>query len=115
MKKLAFAAAIAATPLFFLAPTADAAQWCRDGAHGPRCGFASLKQCARGGAACYRATVVHRRGPTAWDGNRPAPRYPMPGQIEPSRPYWSSPYQCFTDDGGGRFRPCDQPSGGGFS
>ncbi|BAT59733.1 hypothetical protein GJW-30_1_02266 [Variibacter gotjawalensis] len=115
MTKIALSAALAATALFFSIPTSEAAQWCRDGASGSRCGFTSYKQCTRGGADCYRAASARDRSPTAFDGNRPAPRFQYPNQIEPTRPYWSSPYQCFTDDGGGRFRPCDQPAGGGFS
>jgi hypothetical protein len=31
-------------------------------------------------------------------------------QISPSRPVWAAPQQCFTDDGYGRFTPCE---GGG--
>jgi hypothetical protein len=34
---------------------------------------------------------------------RPAPPYP----VYPSRPPWAAPHQCFTDEGYGRFRPCD--------
>jgi hypothetical protein len=30
----------------------------------------------------------------------------LPGQIYPNRPYGAAPGSCFTDDGGGRFRPC---------
>lgn len=25
----------------------------------------------------------------------------------PARPPWAAPWQCFTDEGYGRFRPCD--------
>jgi hypothetical protein len=92
---------------FLAVPSADAAKWCRDGASGTRCGYASLKQCQRSGGDCYRAGRVAARDA--------APRYGMRGQTQPNRPYWSSPYTCFFDDGGGRFRPCDQPSGGGFN
>ena len=44
---------------------------------------------------------------------RPAPAYAEPRGSEgsqpiyPNRPYWSSPYECYTDDGNGRFRPCN--------
>ena len=36
-----------------------------------------------------------------------APAMGAPGQLYPSRPVWAQPWQCFTDDGYGRFRPCD--------
>jgi len=29
-----------------------------------------------------------------------------PAQLFPNRPAWSSPYDCFTDEGYGRFWPC---------
>ena len=31
------------------------------------------------------------------------PVYP----VVPNRPVWAAPWQCFTDEGYGRFRPCD--------
>jgi hypothetical protein len=31
----------------------------------------------------------------------------MPYAAYPSRPAWAAPWQCFTDEGYGRFRPCD--------
>jgi hypothetical protein len=35
------------------------------------------------------------------------------GQVSPSRPLWAGPNQCFTDEGYGRYSPCDL-SGRGF-
>jgi hypothetical protein len=37
----------------------------------------------------------------------------LPGQIYPSRPAWASPYECYLDDGNGRFRPCNAGGDGG--
>jgi len=31
----------------------------------------------------------------------------VPYAVYPSRPPWAAPWQCFTDEGYGRFRPCD--------
>lgn len=39
-------------------------------------------------------------------GYRDLPGHTVPGQIFPNRPFGASPYECFTDDGGGRFRSC---------
>jgi hypothetical protein len=39
-------------------------------------------------------------------GYRDLPGHMVPGQIFPNRPPGASPYECYTDDGGGRFRPC---------
>jgi hypothetical protein len=36
-----------------------------------------------------------------------------PYAVYPNRPPWAAPWQCFTDEGYGRFRPCDaSPSSG---
>lgn len=87
---------------------AKAARWCAyEGGAVLRCGFHSLKQCQRnvGRHGACRREVAYRRRPVAPDA--------IPGQIYPSRPAWSSPYECFLDDGYGRFRPCNGGGDGG--
>jgi hypothetical protein len=72
-----------------------------------RCGFRSAQQCKRaaGARGDCRPQVAYRQVP---------PRNGMaPGQIYPSRPAWSSPYECFIDEGYGRFRPCNAGGDGG--
>jgi hypothetical protein len=87
---------------------AQAARWCSyDGGAKTRCGYSSQQQCRRaagrhGECRPQVATRYEPRDPTM-----------MPGQIYPNRPYWSSPYECFMDDGGGRFKPCNSATGGG--
>jgi hypothetical protein len=44
--------------------------------------------------------VVHRAPVEAYMPASPYPAYR-------SRPVWAAPWQCFTDEGYGRFRPCD--------
>jgi hypothetical protein len=41
-----------------------------------------------------------------------APAYPQ-GQIYPSRPAWAPANACFTDEGYGRFLPCNAGGGRG--
>jgi hypothetical protein len=41
-----------------------------------------------------------------------APTLPQ-GQIYPNRPAWAPPGACFTDEGYGRFTPCDAGGGRG--
>lgn len=88
---------------FMAVGNASAARWCVDG----NCNFSSRASCERAadrvGGDCSR--YRGRRG--VQDS-----RFDYPNQIEPSRPYGANRNQCFFDDGGGRFRPCDQPSGG---
>jgi hypothetical protein len=40
------------------------------------------------------------------------PQQPQ-GQLYPNRPVWAPPGACFTDEGYGRFRPCDAGGRGG--
>lgn len=84
--------------------SAQAARWCVD----TNCNFTSRASCERAadrvGGDCER--YRGRRG------DRQDSRFDSPNQIQPSRPYGANRNQCFFDDGYGRFRPCDQPSGG---
>jgi hypothetical protein len=52
----------------------------------------------------------HRRARAAQP--QPAPAYPNYDGVRPGAvsngPYWSSPLECFTDDGQGRYRPCSE-------
>ena len=36
-----------------------------------------------------------------------------PYAVYPNRPPWAAPWQCFTDEGYGRFLPCDMGGGRG--
>lgn len=88
-----------------------ASTWCAyEGSAVVRCGFHSAKQCRRSigrHGACRRVAAV-RRAPEPV-----APPGFIPGQIYPSRPAWASPYECYLDDGYGRFRPCNAGGDGG--
>ena len=62
----------------------------------------SLSLCA--GAA--DAATKHKRKPVRH--HAPAALYVPAGPgLYPTRPPWTAPQQCFTDEGYGRFRPCD--------
>ncbi|BAT61857.1 hypothetical protein GJW-30_1_04419 [Variibacter gotjawalensis] len=82
--------------------SANAARWCVD----QNCNFASRAACERAadrsGSDCERYS----------GGGAQRSRVDSPRQIEPSRPYGANRNQCYFDDGYGRFRPCDQGSGG---
>jgi hypothetical protein len=101
----------------FLAPAgAEAARWCHTGAQAQGCTFRTQAQCLRtarreGGdcrvqVAARRPAQVERHVPAGYSGM-------APGQVYPNRPYWAAPNECFTDDGGGRFRPCSAGGDGG--
>ena len=108
MRILSGAIAAAAFLAAFSGNEAQAARWCAyDGASLMRCGYTTQKQCQRraGRQVECRPQVASRRAPRA-EGTRP-------GQIYPSRPAWSSPYECFLDEGYGRFRPCNAGGDGG--
>jgi hypothetical protein len=85
--------------------SADAARWCHGGPHAQGCVFRTHAACAR---TANRIGGVCRRQSTA--SRRPAARMPQrgvdAGRVYPSRPAWASPYECFYDEGYGRFRPC---------
>ena len=108
MRILSTAAAAAAFVAFYAGGEAQAARWCSfDTGAVQRCGYVSQRQCQRSagrGGECRPQRIAGRVAP--------APGM-APGQIYPSRPAWSSPYECFLDDGGGRFRPCNAGDGGG--
>lgn len=100
---------------FILAPAgAEAARWCHTGAQAKGCAFRTQAQCLRtarrDGGACHVQVAARRVAPT----EHAAPYSGMaPGQLYPNRPYWANPNECFTDDGGGRFRPCSAGGDGG--
>jgi hypothetical protein len=108
MRTPAILAAAAAT-LILTSGAADAARWCHAGVNARGCAFDTRTQCARAarrvGGSCHRQATYG----VAADPDR------IPGQIYPNRPYWAAPGECFTDDGGGRFRPCNAGDGGGRS
>jgi hypothetical protein len=64
----------------------------------------ALSLCAA--ATDAAAKQKHKRKPVLHDG--PAAVYvPANHGLYPTRPPWAAPHQCFTDEGYGRFRPCD--------
>ena len=113
MRTIAIVGVAAAT--FILAPAgAEAARWCHAGANAKGCAYSSQAQCARAaqraGGSCHQQFAARvLPNTTAADG----PYHTIPGQIYPNRPFWSSPFECFTDDGGGRYRPCSAGGDGG--
>jgi hypothetical protein len=108
MRILSTAAAAVAFVAAYAGSEAQAARWCAyDGDAALRCGFRSQQQCKRvaGSRSDCRPQVAYRQAP---------PRNGLaPGQIYPSRPAWASPYECFIDEGYGRFRPCNAGGDGG--
>jgi hypothetical protein len=91
---------------------AHAARWCGQTGVGQSCGFQSYRACAR----ALGATGQCRRQASA-RALRPAPLAPSPAGVSvhgwPQRPAWASPYECYYDEGYGRYRPCS--AGGGDS
>lgn len=109
MRILLTAAAAATATLIFSAggPAQAAARWCSyEGDTAVSCGYRSEQQCLRsvGRSGLCRREAAYRQAP--------AEPGMLPGQIYPSRPYWSSPEECFIDEGYGRFLPCNAGSGG---
>jgi hypothetical protein len=104
VKSLLAAAALTGMAISFAAVPASAARYCV----GENCNFSSRASCerlaARTGDDCERY-----RGQR---GGLQGSRFDSRDQLEPSRPYGANRNQCYFDDGGGRFRPCEQPSGG---
>lgn len=104
MKSVFFAAMVAGVSLASIGG-ASAGRYCVDA----NCNYTTRASCERAadrlGSDCERY-----RGQR---GGVQGSRFDYRNQIEPSRPYGANRNQCFFDDGGGRFRPCDQPSGGG--
>lgn len=114
MRKIIILGIAAAGFGLLAADGAQAARWCYSGPATEGCvalrtKAACLRFARREGGTCHvrRAAPVEHYPPEA--------RYPgmRPGQIYPNRPYWANPNECFTDEGGGRFRPCSAGGGGG--
>src|SRR5829696_8079599 len=92
--------ALGSALLGFSAGDGYAASWCS----GDKCGYQSQKQCARAtGTRCSRVTVAQRAAP---------PALARPADAFPNRPYGASPFECYFDEGYGRFTPC---SAGGMN
>lgn len=106
MRIMAMAGAVAG--LIVAQGSAEAARWCgeRDGVQS--CGFQSYRQCLR---AAGPAGDCHRAGSAGGVAAPPVAHAAVPGAYGTgapgmNRPYWSSPYECYFDDGYGRFTPC---------
>jgi hypothetical protein len=83
---------------------ANAARYCV----GENCNFSSRASCERHAARIGDDCERYRGQRGGIQGSR----FDSRDQLEPSRPYGANRNQCYFDDGGGRFRPCEQPSGG---
>jgi hypothetical protein len=84
---------------------AEAARWCaQSDAYAETCGFRSQSQClatVRGvGGFCRPQAAGRTRGDVPHAAVRAPEGYP-------TRPYWASPYECYYDEGYGRFRSCN--------
>lgn len=103
---LAAAALALLGPELFAPDTAEAARWCHRGREAAGCVFRTQADCARAarrfGGRCHRQAAVAPPRPAA----RLPQASPGAGRIDPSRPAWASPYECYYDEGYGRFRPC---------
>jgi hypothetical protein len=99
MRTVTIFAALAAAFVLDAGGAAQAARWCA----GPHCGFSSYAQCQRAaratGRACHRQVAA----------TLPAVRHGgANGLVDaPSRPAWASPYECYYDEGYGRYRACN--------
>jgi hypothetical protein len=89
------------------------ARWCAwYDAYTYTCGFQSFGQCQATvqGAGGYCRRDVQRRSdapggpPLSARAQSPAVNAPA---ISPPRPAWASPYECYYDEGYGRFRSCN--------
>jgi hypothetical protein len=84
--------------------SAEAARWCGLAGASQNCSFQSYRACARavGNGGHCRRYVAARVPAAAWP--------PPPAEVSvygwPQRPAWSSPYECYYDEGYGRYRPC---------
>jgi hypothetical protein len=108
--RMVSALAAAAVMTAWAGGEAQAARWCSyEGGALLRCGFHSAQQCKRsvGRHGDCRREVAYRRQP------KPVAPGMAPGQIYPSRPAWASPYECYLDEGYGRYRPCNGGGDGG--
>ena len=111
MRTVAILGALTTALLIDAGSAAQAARWCGQAGASQNCSFQSYRACARalGDAGQCRRQVAARV---------PAARAPgPPGEVSvhgwPQRPAWASPYECYYDDGYGRYRPCSAGGDGG--
>ena len=87
--------------------SAQAARWCGQAGASQNCSFQSYRACARAVGNAGSCRQVAARVPAAGP----------PAEVSvygwPQRPAWSSPYECYYDDGYGRYRPCNAGGDGG--
>lgn len=94
----------AGAALVCLAGSAQAARWCSGSGE---CGFRSQSQCVRAmGAAggCHKPIAARAAAPSDY--------YQGPAPITSAGPAWRSPYECYSDEGYGRYTPCSGGGGG---
>ena len=112
MRTVLIGGAVTVALLLDAGSSAQAARWCGLAGATQNCSFQSYRACARAlgrPGHCHRQVVA--RAPAA-----PAP---PPAGVSvygwPQRPAWSSPYECYYDEGYGRYRPCNAGGDGGSS
>jgi hypothetical protein len=110
MRTVAVLGALATALLIDAGSAAQAARWCGQAGASQNCSFQSYRACARAlgnGGYCRRQVAARA----------PAPYAAPPSEVSvygwPQRPAWSSPYECYYDDGYGRYRPCNAGGDGG--
>ena len=79
---------------------AQAAGWCA----GQNCTFRSYGQCQR---AVGNARACHRQAAARAMPRETIPPYGAAPAVAPPRPAWASPYECYYDEGYGRYRACN--------
>jgi hypothetical protein len=108
MRTVAILGALATALLIDAGSSVQAARWCGQAGAAQNCSFQSYRACVR---AVGRAGACHRQVAA-----RAAPAMEPRGVSVhgwPQRPAWASPYECYYDEGYGRYRPCS--AGGGDS
>jgi hypothetical protein len=112
MRTVLIGGAVTVALLLGASASAHAARWCGLAGATQNCSFQSYRACAwavgRTGQ-CHRQVVARV----------PAAPAAAPAGVSvygwPQRPAWASPYECYYDDGYGRYRPCSAGGDGGSS
>jgi hypothetical protein len=110
MRTVAILGALTAALIIGSISSAQAARWCGQSGVSQNCGFQSYRACVRAlgnGGHCRRQVLARV----------PASEPLAPAGVSvygwPQRPAWASPYECYYDEGYGRYRPCNAGGDGG--
>jgi hypothetical protein len=110
MRTVAILGALTAALIIGSISSAQAARWCGQSGVSQNCGFQSYRACVRAlgnGGHCGRQVLARV----------PASEPLAPAGVSvygwPQRPAWASPYECYYDEGYGRYRPCNAGGDGG--